>query len=179
VTRDSVIEIVDRFAPGPDGIARKSKELALNLLAHSAAPFARAQFAPGHITCTALVVHPHDTAVLFMHHHRLQRWLLPGGHVEEEDATPAGAAAREAVEETTVAIDESFEPRLVGIDVHGIPPKREEPFHLHHDLIWCFRALSDRVEETSEAPQVMWAAEREWDRPGIAESIRNSIRRAA
>jgi len=116
--------------------------------------------------------------VLMMHHHRLQRWLLPGGHVEEWDASPAVAAAREAFEETSVMIDPRFVPLLVGVDVHGIPPKRDEPFHLHHDLIWCFRAVTDRIEESDEAPRVMWATERDWDNLGIAESIRNSIRRA-
>lgn len=178
MTRDSVHQLIKGFHAGLDGIARKSKQLSLDLLENTTAPFARDQFAPGHITCTALVLHPDGERVLTMHHHRLQRWLLPGGHVEESDASPAAAAAREAFEETQVAIDPRFVPLLVGIDVHGIPPKRDEPFHLHHDLIWCFRALSDRIETSDEAPRVMWASERDWDNLGIAESIRNSIRRA-
>jgi 8-oxo-dGTP pyrophosphatase MutT (NUDIX family) len=178
VTRDSVAEIVRRFDPGPDGLARKSRELALELLHHAVTPFSRAHFTPGHITCTALVLHPAGGSVLTMHHHRLHRWLLPGGHVEETDASPASAAAREALEETEVCIDPDFEPRLAGIDVHGIPPKRDEPFHLHHDLIWCFRSLGERIQPTAEAPQVLWATERDWDRLALAESIRNSIRRA-
>ncbi len=178
MTRDSVFQIIKQFHSGLDGIARKSKQLSLDLLEHTPAPFARDQFIPGHITCTALVLHPAGESVLMMHHHRLGRWLLPGGHVEEFDASPAAAAAREAFEETNVAIDPQFEPLLAGIDVHGIPPKRGEPFHLHHDLIWCFRAATDRIEKSDEAPQVMWAAERDWDSLGVAESIRNSIRRA-
>ncbi len=178
MTRDSVHQIIRQFHSGLDGIARKSKQLSLDLLENTAAPFARDQFTPGHITCTALVLHPDGERVLMMHHHRLYRWLLPGGHVEESDASPADAAAREAFEETSVAIDPRFVPLLVGVDVHGIPPKRDEPFHLHHDLIWCFRAATDRIEKSDEAPQVMWATERDWDNLGIAESIRNSIRRA-
>ncbi len=67
---------------------------------------------------------------------------------------------------------------LVGIDVHGIPPKKVEPFHLHHDLIWAFRASTDEIEITDEAPQVMWAAPTDWDEPDIAESIRRGIARA-
>ncbi len=178
MTRDSVHQLIRQFHSGLDGIARKSKQLSLDLLENTPAPFARDQFTPGHITCTALVLHPDGERVLMMHHHRLQRWLLPGGHVEEWDASPAVAAAREAFEETSVMIDPRFVPLLVGVDVHGIPPKRDEPFHLHHDLIWCFRAVTDRIEESDEAPRVMWATERDWDNLGIAESIRNSIRRA-
>lgn len=178
MTRDTAIQIVSRFEPAGDGIARKSKELALNMLAHSAAPFSRHQFMPGHITCTALVLHPDGVRVLLMHHHRLHRWLLPGGHVEESDVSLAAAAAREAFEETLVEIDPGVEPVLVGIDVHGIPPKRNKPFHLHHDLIWRFRAITDRIEKSPEAPQVMWTSVADWERLAVPESIRNSIRRA-
>ena len=115
--------------------------------------------------------------VLFMYHHRLHRWLLPGGHVEASDASLAASAAREAREETLVQIDTDDAARLAGIDVHGIPSKRDEPFHLHHDLIWCFRALTEDIAITDEAPSVLWAAESDWDRLNVAYSIRNSIRR--
>ncbi len=173
------LEIVERFDPGADGLAGKSRELTLNLLRHSGDPFSRLQFAPGHITCTALVLHPLERKVLFMHHHRLRRWLLPGGHVEESDACLEEAAAREAGEETRVRLDPEYPARLVGIDVHGIPPGRNEPFHLHHDLIWCFRALAAEIATTGEAPSVLWAEAADWDRLNVAESIRNGIIRAA
>jgi 8-oxo-dGTP pyrophosphatase MutT (NUDIX family) len=172
------IAIVKAFDPGADDLASKSRELTLGLLAHSIAPLSRRQFTPGHVTCTGLVVHPHEPLVLFMHHHRLQRWLLPGGHVEPEDESLSAAAAREALEETAVRLDANSAV-LVGVDVHGIPPKSDEPFHLHHDLIWCFQALSEAIETTDEAPEVMWAGSSDWDRLGIAESIRRSIHRAA
>jgi 8-oxo-dGTP pyrophosphatase MutT (NUDIX family) len=175
---NSAIQIVGSFEAGADGAAAKSRTLLLDLLHHTPAPFSRNQFTPGHITCTALVRHPENGSVLFMHHHRLGRWLLPGGHVEPDDASLAAAAAREALEETFVRLDEKVAPVLVGIDVHGIPPKRTEPFHLHHDLIWCFRALSNEVAVSDEAPQVLWATESDWDRFEIADSIRNSIARA-
>jgi 8-oxo-dGTP pyrophosphatase MutT (NUDIX family) len=172
--------VVEEFDPGADGLARKSRELTLDLLRQTNAPFSRHQFTPGHVTCTALVLHPDEAKVLFMYHHRLHRWLLPGGHVEESDASLAAAAAREAGEETLVQIDGSS--RLAGIDVHGIPPKRiaskeAEPFHLHHDLIWCFRALTEEIAATDEAPSVVWAEEADWDRLNVADSIRNSIHR--
>jgi len=147
--------IIERFDPLSDGLARKSRELTLDLLKQTSAPFSRHQFAPGHVTCTALVVHPDGVKVLFMYHHRLHRWLLPGGHVEESDASLPAAAAREAWEETLVQIDGDWAARLAGIDVHGIPAKPTEPFHLHHDLIWCFRALTAEIAVTDEAPSVL------------------------
>jgi 8-oxo-dGTP pyrophosphatase MutT (NUDIX family) len=182
VKKDDACGIVESFDPGNDGLAGKSRELTLGLLRQTNAPFSREQFTPGHVTCTALVLHPDESRpyqarVLFMYHHRLQRWLLPGGHVEETDASLAAAAAREAAEETLVRIDEGRTARLAGIDVHGIPTRKAEPFHLHHDLIWCFRAATDDIAITDEAPRVLWTVEADWDRMGVADSIRNSIRR--
>ncbi len=176
--RQQALQLVEGFDPGADGLACKSRSLVLGMLAHTAAPFSRTHFTPGHITCTALVTHPRDPRVLFMHHHRLEMWLLPGGHVEESDPTLALAAAREAYEETQVRLDPAVAPLLAGIDVHGIPPKSDEPFHLHHDLVWCFRAATDEIAPTDEAPRVAWVAEADWDRLDVAQSIRQSIWRA-
>jgi 8-oxo-dGTP pyrophosphatase MutT (NUDIX family) len=170
---------VEAFAPGPDGLAGKSRELTLNLLRYSVAPFSRRQFAPGHLTCTALVLHPQANKVLLMHHHRLRRWLLPGGHIEDCDGSLAAAAAREATEETCVRIDPGSVSFLAGIDVHGISGKKKEPFHLHHDLVWCFRAVTDEIAATAEAPSVLWADNTDWDRLNLTQSIRNSILRTS
>ncbi len=172
------LAVAAQFDPGDDGLASKSRELTLQLLHHTSTPFSRDQFTPGHVTCTALVFHPTENSVLFMYHHRLNRWLLPGGHVELTDPSLAAAAAREAEEETCVHLDPAFPPELVGIDVHGIPPKRNEPFHLHHDLIWRFRALSPEIAVTSEAPAVRWVHSFEWAGLEIAESIRQAIFRS-
>jgi 8-oxo-dGTP pyrophosphatase MutT (NUDIX family) len=182
MTIEDACRVVESFDFGNDGLALKSRELTLDLLRQTRGPFSRHQFTPGHVTCTALVLHPRESKVLFMYHHRLHRWLLPGGHVEEADASLAEAAAREAGEETLVQIDVGRAALLAGIDVHGIPPKhiasREaEPFHLHHDLIWCFRALTEEIAITDEAPSVLWAEEADWDRLNVADSIRNSIHR--
>ena len=177
MTKEDAARVLERFDPGGDGLAAKSKELTLDVLRLTASPFSRRQYEPGHITCTALVFHPDEPKVLLMHHHRLRKWLLPGGHVEKSDDTLADAAAREAEEETRVRIDPKPVPRLAGVDVHGIPAKKTEPYHLHHDLIWCFRARSADITITSEAPAVVWAAQGDWDRLQLADSIRNSIRR--
>ncbi len=178
MNRADAARALEKFDPGDDGLAAKSRELTIEMLRLTGAPFSRKQFAPGHITCTALVFHPDQPRVLLMHHHRHKRWLLPGGHVEKEDATLGAAAAREAEEETRVHIDPASVPQLAGVDVHGIAAKKSEPFHLHHDLIWCFRARTAEITITSEAPAVIWAAEEDWARLQVAESIRNSIRRA-
>lgn len=178
LTKKETLRTVAAFDPGSDGLAAKSKDLIQMLLRHGVKPFSARQYWPGHITCTALIFHPTGPRVLVIHHHRLRRWLLPGGHVEASDTSLAAVAAREAQEETQVRIDRTRAPFLAGIDVHGIPPKQREPFHLHHDLIWCFRALSDECEVTTEALDLMWAHEEDWARLDLTPSIRLTIQRA-
>ena len=178
ISSAETIELVEAFEAGTDDLAAKSKELILGLLKHSDEPFSRRQFNPGHITCTAVVLSPDWTRVLLMYHHRHLRWLLPGGHVEEDDVTLAAAARREAHEETGVLLEASTSGRLVGMDVHGIPARKREPFHLHHDLIFALAAQSDRFTFTEEAPKIVWCRPSEFDQFQVAPSIARSVLRA-
>jgi 8-oxo-dGTP pyrophosphatase MutT (NUDIX family) len=174
----SVADLLHRFNPGDDGEAAKSRELVLALLASSAAPFSRRQFNPGHITCTGLVLSPRQDSILLVLHRRLQRWLLPGGHVEVDDPRIGDAGRREVVEETGAILEADESPLLAGVDVHGIPPRRDELFHLHHDLIFRFQAASDSFHVSEEVREVAWCAVAEFDRYQLPGSIRRSYVRA-
>ena len=171
------LRLATGFAPSPE--EEKSRELILALLHQTEAPFSRRQFQPGHITCTALVLHPDRKRILLVHHHRLRRWLLPGGHVEESDATLGDAARREAVEETSVRISPASPARLAGRDVHGIPARQGEPFHLHHDLIFALDAQSRDIACTDEAPQVAWCGLDDIARYDVPAGIVCAVRRWA
>jgi 8-oxo-dGTP pyrophosphatase MutT (NUDIX family) len=170
------LALVRAFSPSPE--EEKSHELILALLEWTEAPFSRDQFQPGHITCTAAVLSPDAQRVLLMHHHRHRRWLLPGGHVEERDVTLSDTARREAIEETAAAIAPSGPATLVGMDVHGIPARKREPFHLHHDLIFVLNANSEEFALTDEAPQVVWCGLDEFARYQLPSSITRAVERA-
>jgi 8-oxo-dGTP pyrophosphatase MutT (NUDIX family) len=157
---------------------RKSRELVLQLLEHTPAPFSRKQFQPGHITFTGLVLHPFEDSFVLVYHRRLDRWLLPGGHVEEQDVKISDTARREVLEETGAQITSNNSPSLIGIDVHGIPPGRGEPFHLHHDLIFALQSTSADVAPTEEVRKVVWCSPNDWERFDLPDSIRSCARRA-
>jgi 8-oxo-dGTP pyrophosphatase MutT (NUDIX family) len=55
---------------------------------------------PDHLTAGALVLSHDRRQVLLNLHRKAGRWFHFGGHLEEDDATLAGAALREAVEES-------------------------------------------------------------------------------
>ncbi len=168
----SVISLVRQFHDPTDGAAAKSIELILLLLECSAHPFSREQFVPGHITCTGMVIAPDGERVLLVHHRRLNRWLLPGGHVEPGDASISDAARREVLEETGVALAAGV--NLAGADVHGIPGKGHEPYHLHHDLLFQFQALGEEIRVSEESHAVAWCGPGEFERYAIPENIRRA-----
>ena len=165
------------FSDPADGEALKSRDLVLKLLECSPSPFSRAQFTPGHITASGLVLAPDGESVLLVHHRRLDRWLLPGGHVEPEDAAVADSARREVIEETGAVLAPEPSPRLLSVDVHGIPPKGSEPYHLHHDLTYSFRALSDHFQVSEESRAVLWCLPSEFDRYSLPANVRRAYAR--
>lgn len=173
----AVAALLDTAQVEGDGEAAKSRELILMLLAVTPEPFSRHQFTPGHITCTGLVLSPDGNRVLLVHHRRLDRWLLPGGHVEPEDAAVWDTARREVVEETGAELVPDAQPALVSLDVHGIPPKRSEPYHLHHDLIFLFRAATEAARVSAESRDVRWCAPAGFDRYDVPGNVRRACRR--
>jgi 8-oxo-dGTP pyrophosphatase MutT (NUDIX family) len=171
----SVAALVRDFVDDEDGEAMKSVELILTLLEWSPAPFSRDQFTPGHITCTGLVIAPDGERVLLVHHRRLGRWLLPGGHVEPGDASAEDAARREVVEETGAVLLPAT--TFAGADVHGIPAKGSEPYHLHHDLLFGFRAAADELRVSEESHAVAWCGPAEFERYDVPLNVLRAYRR--
>jgi 8-oxo-dGTP pyrophosphatase MutT (NUDIX family) len=108
----------------------------------------------GHVTCGAIVVDDVGR-VLHVRHRALERWLLPGGHLEPGDASLHGAAVRELDEETGVtwpSADAAGPDTMpLDIDIHSIPanPAKGEPDHRHFDFRYLLQAASPvvRVQE--------------------------------
>ena len=168
--------LVRAFDVPNDGEALKSRDLALMLLASVVHPFSRKLFAPGHITATGLVLSPFPSRLLLVHHRRLDRWLPPGGHVEPEDDSLGDAARREVLEETGVSVAPGA-PRLAGIDVHGIPARGSEPYHLHHDLLFLFHATTTDLQVSPESRDVIWCPPDQFDRYDVPPNVRRAFAR--
>jgi 8-oxo-dGTP pyrophosphatase MutT (NUDIX family) len=177
ITPAGVESIARSFHDPTDGQALKSRELIRLLLDCSPEPFSRSQFTPGHITCTGLVLAPGGEKLLIVDHRRLDRWLLPGGHVEPQDTEIWDTARREVIEETGTDLLPDAAPRLAGMDVHGIPSSGREPYHLHHDLLFAFRAASVDVRVSHESREIAWCTPAEFDRYALPDNIRRAWRR--
>lgn len=56
-----------------------------------------------HFCASAFVINPYTKKLLLVKHHLFNKWLQPGGHIED-DETPEEAAIREVFEETGIKI---------------------------------------------------------------------------
>ncbi|MEU5655410.1 NUDIX hydrolase [Streptomyces sp. NPDC047737] len=100
----------------------------------------------GHLTASALVVDPERGRVLLTLHRKLRMWLQMGGHCEPEDTTLAGAALREATEESGITGLTLLPGGPVRLDRHPIPA----PCHWHLDVQYTAVASAGATERISD-----------------------------
>ena len=91
---------VDHLRAHPDGLTRDCR--------------------PDHVTASTLVLDAEGGAVLLTLHAKAQAWFQLGGHCEPGDETLAGAALREATEESGLAGLE-LDPVPVQLSEHAVP----------------------------------------------------------
>lgn len=118
----------------------------------------------GHITASGFVLSPDGRKIAVVKHKFLDRYLQPGGHVEESDADLISAALREIREETEIEsclyIAFHADPAIpIDIDTHEIPanPRKGEPAHLHHDFRYLFRAEGEVAPAETPRDGTFWS----------------------
>lgn len=128
-----------------------------------------------HFTATAFIVDSRDRVLLLWHHH-LQRWMPPGGHIDENE-TPEDAAKREAKEETGLDVEiigdecedlfaqNPHEGRMLkkpfAMLLEEIPAleKKNKPAHQHMDFLFLARPMDESQVITlaeHEAADMRW-----------------------
>jgi len=129
---------------------------AVDLVAVVPLAWSRTAFEPGHFTASGFVASPDGGSLLLIHHGKLDRWLQPGGHFEEIDASVEAAAKREVLEETGVGNLTRIGSALVRIDAHPIPERGLEPAHTHFDLGVGFQATTTSIGPIDEVLDARW-----------------------
>lgn len=115
-------------------------------------PFSRRTLA-GHITASSVIIDTRQAHIALFWHHKLNRWLQPGGHCEpEQDKSTLDAAWRELLEETPLMAEQVWliQQTPFDIDVHPIPAKEGEAAHLHYDIRYLFQTAFENL------PAINW-----------------------
>ncbi|MDD7916544.1 NUDIX hydrolase [Actinomycetospora callitridis] len=104
--------------------------------------------APGHLTASALVLDAAGERALLTLHPRVGAWIQLGGHIEPEDTTLAGAALREAEEESGIE-GLTLDPEPLHVEIHaltcslGVPTRHLDVRFVAHAPPGAVEAISD------------------------------------
>jgi 8-oxo-dGTP pyrophosphatase MutT (NUDIX family) len=176
IAAEEVRRMIDRYlVQFPD--ERRDLWRLLHAIAEGASLVSRSE-SRGHLTAGAVVVDP-LWRVLQVKHRALDRWLMPGGHLEPKDRSIMGGALRELHEETRItaaALEPvpEFEVVPLDIDIHVIPGRREneEPEHWHFDFRHVFRTCSPSVElQKGEVTGYRWLPLEKVGAPRLAKKL--------
>ena len=105
---------------------------------------------PGaHVTAGALILAPDRTAVLLTLHAKAKRWFHMGGHLEPQDTSLAGAALREATEESGVQ-GLVLDPVPLHLDAHDVAFCGDHASVRHLDVRFLALAPEGAAQVVSE-----------------------------
>lgn len=130
---------------------------------------------PAHVTSSALVLSPDGRRTCLVLHGRLGLWVQPGGHLEQDDVTLAGAAAREVAEET--GLTGEVLPRVAVLSRHYAPCRPEVDWHLDVQHVLVSAMVAPTV--SAESKDVAWfAVDALPDElaPGVEHSVAAAVR---
>jgi 8-oxo-dGTP pyrophosphatase MutT (NUDIX family) len=132
----------------------------------------------GHVTASAWIVNETCSHTLLVHHGKLNMWVQPGGHIED-DVDMLSASLREAREETGLHVQPLSE-NIFDIDIHSIPARPNEPVHFHYDIRFLLAANKDApLIATSESKDLAWVAIDEIEHLTQEESVLRMARKTA
>jgi 8-oxo-dGTP pyrophosphatase MutT (NUDIX family) len=143
----------------------------ISFIEHHAASWWRRATSEGHVTAAAWVLNAERTHALLLHHAKLNRWLQPGGHLDDTDESPAHGALREAVEESGITTLSFVNTALFDVDVHPIPERKTEPAHYHYDVRYLIMANDTSVVISDESLGAQWMSLSEIVASHLDESI--------
>lgn len=136
---------------------------------------------PDHVTASTMVVDAAGERVLLTLHAKARRWFQLGGHCEPGDATLAGAALREATEESGTA-GLVIDPQPVHLSEHAVPfcGTSDDPGRPVHHLDVRFLAVAPEGaahQASEESVDLRWWPVGDLPDPELAELVERALAR--
>ena len=133
-----------------------------------------------HFCASVFVVNPENKKMLLVKHKKFNKWVQPGGHIED-DETPEEAALREVYEETGLRVrllgerfprEDDFV-RPLGIQ-RNRKVKADGEMHMHVDIIYAAVPNDDQeiVLNAEESDDIKWFSRNELEQINCFPDIR-------
>ncbi|MFK7893410.1 MAG: NUDIX hydrolase [Granulosicoccus sp.] len=171
----SILDLIERHSPF-DELEARHKDATLVFVEANDNCSSRSNLS-GHVTASAWVLSPDRLETLLTHHRKLDRWLQPGGHIDN-DASVQDAALREAQEETGISDIHLASESLFDIDVHRIPENKGVPAHFHYDLRFLMIAGNKNYRVSEESNDLAWLLLTKLEREKLDESVMRMVRKS-
>jgi ADP-ribose pyrophosphatase YjhB (NUDIX family) len=111
---------------------------------------------PGHFTASAFLLDKDERGALLMHHRKLNQWLQLGGHCDGNNDLLA-VAIKEAQEESGITQIIPLSQEIFDLDIHFIPPHKQDPQHLHYDVRFLLKVnSSESIQANHESLKLAW-----------------------
>lgn len=130
---------------------------------------------PDHVTASTVVLDAERRHVLLTLHAKARAWFQLGGHCEPGDTTLAGAALREATEESGIA-ELVLAPQPVHLDEHEVPFCGDAP-GVHHLDVRFVAVAPPGAEHTlsEESLDLRWWPVDALPDPALAEMVARAV----
>ena len=141
-----------------------------------------------HFTATGLVFNS-ENQVLMLFHNKLQVWLPPGGHIEENEL-PDDAVLREIFEETGIKAEILFDKQELTLSDNDCR-ELKCPFivlleniegdwsHNHIDMVYVCASLNEEITiQKSEASDIGWFSTEQINELITFKIVRQTIKKA-
>ena len=129
-----------------------------------------------HFCASAFIINPKDKKILLVKHSDYDKWLQPGGHIED-DETPEEAAIREVYEETGIKIKllgERFPREDDLIRPLGVQCNRKKDGNIFFDIIYAAVPNSEnpKIKINDESTEIGWFKRNELDRMPVFQDVK-------
>ena len=129
-----------------------------------------------HFCASAFIINPKDKKILLVKHSDYDKWLQPGGHIED-DETPEEAAIREVYEETGIKIKllgERFPREDDLIRPLGVQCNRKKDGNRFFDIIYAAVPNSEnpKIKINDESTEIGWFKRNELDRMPVFQDVK-------